>query len=50
MEDILVGIIKFFGDTIDSIIAGISEKKAILAGFSILLICLICLYFQTKDF
>ena len=50
MEDILAGIIKFFGDTIESIISGMSNKNALLIAFSILIICLIILYILTKDF
>ncbi|MBB5268336.1 hypothetical protein HNQ90_001908 [Algibacter amylolyticus] len=50
MEDILIGIIKFFGNTIEDIVTGFKRKKALLSGFIILLICLIIVYFLTKDF
>ncbi len=50
MEDILIGIIKFFGNTIEDIMYSYKVKKAILAGFIILIICLTIVYILTKDF
>lgn len=50
MEDILIGIIKFFGSTIEDIMYSFNLKKALLVGFIILIICLIILYILTKDF
>ncbi|MCL6294828.1 hypothetical protein [Jejuia spongiicola] len=50
MEDILIGIIKFFGSTIDVIIDHFKTKKALLVGFIILIVCLTIVYILTKDF
>lgn len=50
MEDILVGIIKFFGNTIECIVHSLKNRYALIAGYSILIICLVIVYFLTKDF
>jgi len=50
MEDILIGIIKFFGNTIEDIIYSFKGKKALLVGFIILIICFTIVYFLTKNF
>jgi hypothetical protein len=50
MEDILVGIIKFFGSTIEDIVYAFRGKKGLLAGFIVLIICFTIVYFLTKDF
>jgi hypothetical protein len=44
MEDILTGIIKFFGNTITDIIYSLKTKTGILVGFIIALICFVILY------
>lgn len=50
MEDILVGIIRFLGYSIEAIVSGTSLKKAILYAFLILAIVSVLVYFLTKDF
>ena len=50
MEDFLIGIIKFLGSTIEDFIYAFKGKKGLLVGFLILLICLLIVYFLTKDF
>ncbi len=50
MEDILVGIIKFFGSTIEDIICSFKGVKGLLIGFLIVIICFTIVYFLTKDF
>lgn len=50
MEDILVGIIKFLGNSIEAIVSGMSLKKAILYAFIILAIVTVLVYFLTKEF
>lgn len=44
MEDILIGIIRFFGNTITDIVTAFKTKTGILIGFIILLICFLILY------
>ncbi|GFZ84317.1 hypothetical protein GCM10011531_13750 [Aquaticitalea lipolytica] len=49
MENILVGIIKFFAHIIEDVAAHSNLKKAIIYSFAILSICILILYYLTKD-
>jgi|32_taG_2_1085360.scaffolds.fasta_scaffold00231_14 ABC-type multidrug transport system permease subunit len=49
MENILVGIIKFFAHIIEDVVSHSSLKKAIIYSFAILSICILILYYLTKD-
>jgi hypothetical protein len=50
MEDILIGILKFFGNTIDIITSPIDNRKGVILIFFILVICITIVYILTKDF
>ena len=49
MENILVGIIKFFAHIIEDVASHSNFKKAIIYSFAILSICILILYHLTKD-
>lgn len=50
MEDILVGIIKFFGSIIEDVPSYSNTKKAIVISFIILILSFIIVYILTKDY
>ena len=50
MENILVGIIKFFGNTGETLVSNISLKKEMIYAFLILTIMNVSVYFLTKQF
>ncbi len=50
MEDILLGIINFFGGIIDSFISYFNTKKSLVIIYFILIICLFIVYILLKDF
>ncbi len=50
MENILIGIIKFFGNTIEGFITALPARKGLLLGLCILIICFTIVFILTKDF
>ena len=50
MEDILVGILKFLANIIDSFSSYFNIRKSLMITYSILIISLIIVYILIKDF
>lgn len=50
MEDFLIGIIKFFGQTIEDVIYALKGKKALFIVYTILITCVAIVYILTKYF